>query len=109
MLVTNVWNESKNIEKVFRRVSGQTKKPKVWLWIDDGSTDGSADIIRQFSNSIEGTEVWIEVCPRKEVGNLDTIGRAYNKTLPKLKDKIDRKEIDYLAVMDVDSNPCPNY
>jgi len=109
MLITNIWNERRSIERAFQRISRQTKKPRIWLWIDDGSTDDSARLIQRLSHSLSGVKVWLEICPRKQVGNLDTIGRAYNRTIPRLREKIDRERIDYVAIMDVDSDPCPNY
>jgi glycosyltransferase involved in cell wall biosynthesis len=109
ILITNIWNESKSIEEAFRRISKQTKKPRVWLWIDDGSTDDSAKVIQRLSRSLAGVDVWLEICPRKQVGNLDTIGRAYGRAIPRFREKIDRERIDYVAIMDVDSDPCPNY
>ncbi len=109
ILVTNFWNERENIVPTIRRVGRQTKKPKVWLFIDDGSTDGSGDVVRQHMDSIPGTEVWLESMPAKEEGDLDTIGRAYQKVVPRLRDEIDSLGIKYFAVMDVDTEPCPNY
>lgn len=109
MLITNIWNERDEIEKIFQRISKQTKKPVVWLWIDDGSTDDSGQVIRQLSESIPGVEIWLETMPEKKVGSLDTIGIAYNHILPKLRHSIDEKNIDYVSIMDVDNDPCPNY
>ena len=60
-------------------------------------------------NSIEDVEVWIERMPEKRIGNLDTIGQAYNAVLPKLRDRIDAIGIDYVSIIDVDIHPCPNY
>ena len=109
LLITNIWNEQDNIGKLFKRISEQTKKPKVWLWIDDGSTDESVNRIQMLADSIHGVEIWIETMPSKRVGNLDTIGRAYHATLPRLRDRIDRVGIDYVSIVDVDNHPCPNY
>ncbi len=109
LLITNFWNEFDNIEKFFQRISQQTSKPKVWLWIDDGSTDGSSEEVKRLSNSIPGVEVWLEVLPTKLKGNLDTIGRVYDLTLPKLIERINKYKVDYIAIMDVDNDPCRNY
>ena len=109
LLITNFWNEHDNIERFFQRISRQSIKPKVWLWIDDGSTDDSSEEVRRLSNSIPGVEVWLEILPTKVKGNLDTIGRAYNRTLPRLIERIDKYQVDYAAIMDVDNDPCRNY
>ncbi len=109
LLITNIWNERNNIPKAFHRVSAQSKKPKIWLWIDDGSTDGSADIIRECASLIPDVDIWIEPMPPKMKGNLDTIGRAYDRTLPRLRDRIEKTGISYVGIMDLDNDPCPNY
>jgi hypothetical protein len=109
LLITNIWNEHDNIPKTFHRVSAQSKKPKVWLWIDDGSTDGSGDVIRNCASLLPDVDIWIESMPLKSKGNLDTIGRAFDRILPQLKDKVNRIGISYIGIMDVDTNPCPNY
>ena len=109
MLITNFWNERNNIMMGFQRVSAQSKKPKVWLFIDDGSTDGSVDVNRENASSLPDVDIWIEIMPPKMKGNLDTIGRAYNSILPRLRNKIEKTGISYIGVMDLDNNPCPNY
>ena len=109
LLITNIWNEKENIPKAFDRISRQTKKPKVWLWINDGSTDESEDVIRESTSKLPDVDVWIEKMPPKMKGNMDTIGRAYDNVLPRLRDKIDKTGISYVGIMDLDNNPCPNY
>ena len=109
MLITNIWNERDSIDRLFQRIANQSIRPKLWLWIDDGSTDDSSEEVKRFSKSIPDVEVWLETRPTKKKGNLDTIGRAYNKTIPKLIEKIDEYRIEYAAIMDVDNDPCRNY
>lgn len=109
LLITNIWNEHDNIRKTFRRVSTQNKKPKVWLWIDDGSTDGSGDVIKECASLLPDVEIWIETMPSKPKGNLDTIGRAYDRILPQLRDRVNQVGVSYIGVMDIDNDPCPNY
>ncbi len=109
LLITNFWNEHDNIVRFFQRIGKQTVLPKLWIWIDDGSTDNSSDEIRRMLDSLPEVEIWLEVMPRKEKGDLDTIGKAYDRTIPKLIEKIDKFKLDYAAIMDVDNDPCPNY
>jgi glycosyltransferase involved in cell wall biosynthesis len=79
------------------------------LWINDGSTDNSEDVIRECISLVPEIDVWIETMPPKIKGNLDTIGRAYDCTLPRIKDMIEKTGIRYVGIMDLDNNPCPNY
>ncbi len=109
ILITNIWNERENIERTFRWISNQTKQPKVWLWIDDGSTDDSRAEIERLSETLPNIEVWIKAMPEKTIGSLDEIGIAYDTIIPPLRETIDKTQIDYLTIMDVDTEPCPNY
>jgi len=109
ILITNFWNEHDNIERFFQRISRQSIKPTVWIWIDDGSTDGSVDEVKRLRKSIPDVDIWLKSMPSKIKGNLDTIGRAYDKILPPLINQIDELKVDYAAIMDTDNDPCPNY
>ncbi|MGY5874059.1 MAG: glycosyltransferase family A protein [Candidatus Thorarchaeota archaeon] len=107
--VTNVWNGKDSIEHAFRKMAKQTKLPRVWLWIDDGSVDGTSDEILRVAEKYPQIEVWLENMPPKHKGNLNTIGRAYTATMPKVIGKLDSLGIKYFTIQDVDTEPCPNY
>jgi glycosyltransferase involved in cell wall biosynthesis len=51
-IITPIFNETKNIPELYRRVS-QVMETSSQTWelvmVDDGSTDGSADLIRQLA------------------------------------------------------------
>jgi biofilm PGA synthesis N-glycosyltransferase PgaC len=107
--VTNVWNGREYIEPAFRRLARQTKLPRVWLWIDDGSVDGTSEEILRVAKMYPQFEVWLEKMPPKHKGNLNTIGRAYTAIMPRVIDKLDSLGIKYFTIQDVDTEPCPNY
>jgi len=107
--VTNVWNGREFIEHAFRKLTKQTKLPKIWLWIDDGSVDGSSEEILRVAKEYPQFEVWLEKTPPKTKGNLNTIGRAYSAVMPRVVDKLDSLGIKYFTIQDVDTEPCPNY
>jgi poly-beta-1,6-N-acetyl-D-glucosamine synthase len=46
LLISPVRNEAANIERTARAVAAQTRPPDEWLVADDGSDDGTADILR---------------------------------------------------------------
>ena len=50
VLITPVHNEEKFIEKVIKSVIVQTVLPQRWLIVDDGSTDGTSEIIKQYED-----------------------------------------------------------
>jgi len=108
-MVTNVWNERGDIERAFKRMSRQTKKPLIWLWIDDGSNDGTAEEIERVSRLYPDLTVWIESMPPKSKGNINTIGRAYSRFMPGFIERLKGRRVDYFTIQDVDNRPCPNY
>ncbi|MFW9976001.1 MAG: glycosyltransferase family A protein [Candidatus Thorarchaeota archaeon] len=107
--VTNVWNGRQHIEYAFVKLAHQTKLPRIWLWIDDGSVDGTSEEILRVSKEYPQFEVWLEKMPTKNKGNLNTIGRAYSAIMPRVIDKLDALGIKYFTIQDVDTEPCPNY
>lgn len=109
VMVTNVWNERDKIERAFQRMTQQSVKPLVWLWIDDGSIDGTYEEIVRVSEKYPDFEVWIEKMPEKEKGDLNTIGVAYTVHMPGFIERLNGKDIHYFTIQDVGTAPCPNY
>lgn len=99
VLVTNVWNESEAIPRFFKNIKNQTHTPSLWIWIDDGSTDRTSAIIHREAEKVD-IAIRILTLPPKTRGNMDTIGRAYNKTLVPIRHEID---VDYFSIVDVDT------
>jgi glycosyltransferase involved in cell wall biosynthesis len=48
VLVTTAYNEEDYIEKTITSVLSQSQRPKRWVIVSDGSTDGTDDIIRKY-------------------------------------------------------------
>ena len=104
IIITPAFNEEKYIESTIKSVLSQSIKPVQWLIVDDGSTDGMADIINKYASKYS----WIKCCRReKEVGqtyycsNVYAIMEGYNE----VKDKT----FDYLAILDADIDLPENY
>lgn len=104
LCVTNIWNERDRIADLFRIMELQTIKPDLWLWIDDGSFDGSLDVVEHEAMH-SSIPVWCLAMPPKRVGNLDTIGRAWTAAMP----IVTGMDFDYMTIFDVDSAPDPDY
>jgi glycosyltransferase involved in cell wall biosynthesis len=109
MLITNVWNEADSVEKAFKSVTSQTKTPRLWLWMEDGSTDDTFERIADQSKKRPEIDVWIEQMPKKRKGNFYTLGRTHQEILNRVKERISATGIDYVGILDVDTLPCPNY
>ncbi|MFX1439493.1 MAG: glycosyltransferase family A protein [Promethearchaeota archaeon] len=109
ILVTNVWNEAERIPIAFRNVSRQTKRPAAWLWMEDGSTDSTYDTIIEQAGAHPDLNVIVERMPTKAQANFFTLGKTHEKVLRRVRERIDAMGIDYMAILDVDSEPCSNY
>lgn len=108
ILLTKFWNERERIPSVVETVSMQTKKPIIWLLIDDGSTDGSGNIFKDLVDSI-GIKPLLYSMPAKEKGNLDMVGHAYTRAIQRHKAEMAKEDPDYLAMLDVDSRLETDY
>jgi glycosyltransferase involved in cell wall biosynthesis len=102
-VITNVWNEELNIKGIVEMMNQQTLKPDMWLWIDDGSMNGTYNAIIRAKTDIQ---IQIFSMPQKESGNLDTIGKAFSLALPPMYDSF---EFDYMTLADVDNRYPPDY
>jgi glycosyltransferase involved in cell wall biosynthesis len=57
VLITPVRNEARDIEKTLRSVTRQTVPPTRWVIVDDGSTDDTASIVKEYADRYD----WIEL------------------------------------------------
>ena len=104
IIITPAYNEAKYIKKTIESVTSQTKLPDLWVIVDDGSTDSTANIIQQYSKEYN----WIKyVYRRKEsdhsyyASNVYAIIAGYEQVRP----------INYvfLAVLDADITVPQDY
>ena len=64
-LITPARNEAQYIERTIQSVISQTLLPVKWVIVNDGSTDGTADIVSKYVASHSWIEI-IEMPPREE-------------------------------------------
>ena len=57
VLITPARNEAAFIENTIRAVIGQTRPPKKWIIVSDGSTDGTDEIVQRYASEHD----WIEL------------------------------------------------
>ena len=53
IIITPVYNEEEYIEMTIKSVIKQTILPQLWLIVDDGSTDGTNDIIKKYEDKYD--------------------------------------------------------
>jgi poly-beta-1,6-N-acetyl-D-glucosamine synthase len=122
VIITPVYNEAGYIERTIESVLAQTVKPSLWLIVDDGSTDRTAEIIKKYTSRFN----WIRSSYREKVAeqsyyssNVYAILSGYAQIHEM---EIDNADIDYenrarsrgidftyLAILDGDISLPPDY
>ncbi len=64
VVITPVRDEEEHIEATLKSLSGQTIRPAQWVIVDDGSSDGTADIIDRYAGQLP----WLHVVHRPNRG-----------------------------------------
>jgi poly-beta-1,6-N-acetyl-D-glucosamine synthase len=74
LIVSPVRNEAAHIERTVRAVAAQTRPPDLWIVADDGSDDGTLEILRR----LEGEVPFMRVlsAPQGERGSGDRLAAA---------------------------------
>ena len=106
VLATKFFNERELLPSLITNIAGQTLKPLMIVFIDDGSIDGSAEVASTESSNHSLSHKIVSM-PMKTKGNLDTLGKAWNKAQPLIKDLL--SDVPYFATADVDTRFPSNY
>lgn len=64
IIISPVRNEAKHLPGTIASVSGQTIRPTQWIIVDDGSTDGSVEILQKAA----AEHPWIKIVQRADRG-----------------------------------------
>jgi glycosyltransferase involved in cell wall biosynthesis len=106
VLATKFFNEREQLPSFIANIAEQTLTPITILFVDDGSNDGSTEIARKLCRDYSMSHKIVSM-PVKTKGNLDTLGRAWNKAQPVIKELL--SDIPYFATADVDTIFPLNY
>ena len=52
LVITPVRNEAAHIERVVAAMAAQTRPPREWIVVDDGSDDGTGELLRSLSPAV---------------------------------------------------------
>ena len=100
-IFTPAYNRAHTLPRTYASLLAQKSRDFVWLIIDDGSTDGTEDLVRGWMNSDNGFEIRYI---RKENGGMHTAhNTAYENIDTELNVCIDSD--DALAENAVEMNP----
>lgn len=61
LVVSPVKDEARHVERTLRSMIEQTLRPVLWVIVDDGSTDGTAEILRRHAQAHD----WIRIVTRE--------------------------------------------
>ena len=76
ILLTIAHNESIFIEELVKSVKKQTKRPKIWLIVDDGSDDGTWEKIKPHANKW----IYTQIKKRNDSEELNHLGKVPSET-----------------------------
>jgi len=109
LLITPARDEAAHLAGTIRAVAAQTRRPDLWLVIDDGSTDGTAEILREMAAEVPFMRVlqaprW-ESDPEADRLSLAAEARAFNAALA----SVELSEFTHVGKLDADVELTPEY
>jgi glycosyltransferase involved in cell wall biosynthesis len=104
VIITPAYNEADYIGTTIETVLKQTIKPVMWVIVDDGSTDATGQIIKEYSSQYP----WIRyVCRVKDPSQSYYSSNVY-AIFEGIK-QVQNQDYDYLAILDADISLIPDY
>ena len=103
VLITPAHNEERFIAKTLDSMVSQTLLPERWIIVDDGSTDGTAEIVGNYVNRY----AWMELIQRHQRPDRNFAGKvhAFNAGLERVRSV----EYDVIGNLDGDLSFPPDY
>jgi biofilm PGA synthesis N-glycosyltransferase PgaC len=103
VLITPARNEAAFIELTLESVVAQTLLPVKWVIVDDGSTDGTGDIVRKYA----AERPWIELLQMSERRDRHFGGKAI--AVEAGRQRVAGLQFDVIGNLDADVSFEPNY
>jgi biofilm PGA synthesis N-glycosyltransferase PgaC len=104
VIVTPAFNEAQCIEKTIESVLSQTVLPVKWLIVDDGSTDGTAQIVERYARQHD----WLD-CRRRERVSGQSYFTSNVYAIMEGVESLRDVEAEFLAVLDADISLPTDY
>ena len=97
LLVSPCRDEAQYLRRTLDSVALQSVPPALWLVIDDGSTDGTAAILEEYSRRLP----YLRVITRKDRGGRQ-VGPGVIEAFYAGLDEVRLEDFDYLCKLDMD-------
>ena len=96
ILITPARNEVRYVGETIESMLAQSRRPRKWVIVSDGSTDGTDDLVRRMTENVE----WIDLLRMPERQGTHFAGKvnAFNRGLESVKGL----GFDYLGNLDAD-------
>lgn len=104
VIITPAYNEERNIRQTIDSVLVQTVRPLLWVIVDDGSTDHTAEIVRRYA----AEHVWIRYVYREKQAEQS----YYASNVYAIQDGVKSVQglvYDFIAILDADISLPENY
>jgi glycosyltransferase involved in cell wall biosynthesis len=105
VLLTSALNEERFLEDTIRSIRAQSRLPGAWVLVDDGSTDGTADVVKRHLGTCPFLH--LHQRPVREARAFSSKAVAVNEAFA-LADRAS-PGADYVAVLDADMTLDPDY
>jgi poly-beta-1,6-N-acetyl-D-glucosamine synthase len=103
VLITPARNEAAYIELTLKSVVSQTERPLKWVIVNDGSTDGTDDIVRKYA----ADNPWIELVQMPERRERNFAGKAI--AVGAGQKQLGELQYDVIGNLDADVSFDPDY
>lgn len=104
LLVSPCRNESKYMRQTLDCVVAQTVLPRLWIIVDDGSTDATAQILEEYADKYP----FIKVLTRENRGHR-SVGPGVIEAFYHGYDSIDVRQFEFICKFDLDLDLPPRY
>lgn len=109
VLISPVRDEAAHIELVIRSITDQTRRPDLWVIVDDNSTDGTTEIVRRWEHELPFIRV-VETPSGYTAASRDRLAaaaapRAFNFGLA----SISAEAFTHVGKLDGDTELAPDY
>ena len=97
VIISPCRNEAEYMRRTLDSVVAQTVQPKLWVVVDDGSSDETPEILAEYAAKHD----WIRIVPKADRGQR-AVGPGVIEAFYVGLDTVDLKEFEYLCKLDLD-------